>query len=164
MDSNNELIIQELMPIYEKTGIKERPEIWVVMGLFNIASKVQEIIQNCKKELLIALPQGAENIVGMIQATLRTLSEKGVKIAVLVSDDTSEETILTISRVAEVRVKNNMFGGGVIGDINQVMILLGNGRNEKGTVEPIAIWANHIGLTGFAKEYFSYLWSDASSK
>src|ERR671913_1006636 len=37
MDSNNELIIRELMPIYEKTGIKERPEIWVVMGLFNIA-------------------------------------------------------------------------------------------------------------------------------
>jgi sugar-specific transcriptional regulator TrmB len=38
MDSNNELIIRELMPIYEKTGIKERPEIWVVMGLFNIAN------------------------------------------------------------------------------------------------------------------------------
>lgn len=57
-----------------------------------------------------------------------------------------------------------MFGGGVIGDISQVMILLGNGRNEMGAVEPIAIWANHIGLTGFAKEYFSYLWSDASSK
>src|SRR6185437_291212 len=35
MDSNNEMIIRELMPIYEKTGIKERPEIWVVMGLFN---------------------------------------------------------------------------------------------------------------------------------
>jgi HTH-type transcriptional regulator, sugar sensing transcriptional regulator len=164
IDSNNELIIQELMPIYEKTGIKERPEIWAVMGLFNIANKVQEIIQNCKKELLIALPQGAENIVGIIQGTLRTLSEKGVKIAVLVSENTSKETILTISRVAEVRVKNNMFGGGVIGDINQVMILLGNGRNEKGSVEPIAIWADHIGLTGFAKEYFSYLWSDASSK
>ena len=36
--------------------------------------------------------------------------------------------------------------------------------NERGAVEPIAIWANHIGLAGFAKEYFSYLWSDASSK
>jgi hypothetical protein len=95
---------------------------------------------------------------------LRTLSEKGVKIAVLVSDNTSKETILTISRVAEVRVKNNMFGGGVIGDINQVMILLGSGRNENGYGEPIAIWADHIGLAGFAKEYFSYLWSDASSK
>src|SRR6476620_11619107 len=138
MDSNNELIIQELMPIYEKTGIKERPEIWVVMGLFNIANKVQE--------------------------TLRTLSEKGVKIAVLVSDNTSQDAILTISRVAEVRVKNSMFGGGVIGDINQVMILLGNGRNERGSIEPIAIWANHIGLAGFAKEYFRYLWADASSK
>ena len=92
MDSNNELIIQELMPIYEKTGIKERPEIWVVMGLFNIAKKVQEIIQNCKKELLIALPQGAENIVALF-SHVKTLSEKGVKIAVLVSENTSKETI-----------------------------------------------------------------------
>jgi hypothetical protein len=100
----------------------------------------------------------------MVQATLRTLSEKGVKIAVLVSDNTSQDAILTISRVAEVRVKNSMFGGGVIGDINQVMILLGNGRNERGSIEPIAIWANHIGLAGFAKEYFRYLWADASSK
>ena len=79
MDSNNELIIRELMPIYEKTGIKERPEIWVVMGLFNIANKVQEIIQNCKKELLVALPQGAENIVGIIQVYIENPIGKGCK-------------------------------------------------------------------------------------
>jgi hypothetical protein len=57
-----------------------------------------------------------------------------------------------------------MFGGGVIGDSRQVMILLGEGRLEKGNYDPIAIWADHTGLAGFAKDYFHYLWVDASKK
>jgi sugar-specific transcriptional regulator TrmB len=50
------------MPVYEKSGIKEKPEIWVVRGFYNIASKVNEIIQNSQRELLIALPQIAQEI------------------------------------------------------------------------------------------------------
>jgi hypothetical protein len=57
-----------------------------------------------------------------------------------------------------------MFGGGVIGDSKQVMILLGEGRNGNMNVEPIAIWAEHTGLAGFAKDYFHYLWADAGNK
>ena len=52
-----------------------------------------------------------------------------------------------------------MFGGGVIGDSTQVLILLGEEGNRKG--EPIAIWADHPGLAGYAKDYFNYLWNDA---
>jgi hypothetical protein len=55
-----------------------------------------------------------------------------------------------------------MFGGGVIGDSRQVMILLGEGRLEKSSYEPIAIWADHTGLASFAKDYFHYLWQDAN--
>src|SRR5690348_18320297 len=29
-------VINELMPIYTKSGMKERPEIWVARGVFNI--------------------------------------------------------------------------------------------------------------------------------
>ncbi len=53
-----------------------------------------------------------------------------------------------------------MFGGGVVSDGKQVVILLGAekvGRNY----EPLAIWAEHSGLASFAKEYFQYLWEDA---
>src|SRR6478672_5074742 len=35
-------IVAELMPIYTKSGIKEKPEIWVVRGIYNIAAKVNE--------------------------------------------------------------------------------------------------------------------------
>jgi hypothetical protein len=44
----------------------------------------------------------------------------------------------------------------VIGDGRHV-ILLGEG----GGMEPIAIWADHAGLAGFAKGYFQYLWDDS---
>jgi hypothetical protein len=95
---------------------------------------------------------------------LRMLWEKGVKINVLASEGTHPDTIRALSRIADVKLKNNMFGGGVIGDSRQVMILLGEGRLEKGNYDPIAIWADHTGLAGFAKDYFHYLWVDASKK
>ena len=76
---NEILITDELMPIYEKTGVKERPEIWVVRGLNNIVFKANEMIQSCNKELLIALPVIADDMSKLVLPTLRTLSEKGVK-------------------------------------------------------------------------------------
>jgi sugar-specific transcriptional regulator TrmB len=162
-DSKN-TIMSELMPIYEKSGVRERPEIWVVMGVYNIAAKIGEIIQTCQHELLIALPHIAEGIAKPIQPTLRSLQEKGVRINVLASEEANPDTIRAISRVAKVRLKNNMFGGGVIGDSKHVMILISEGRSENGTFEPTAIWAEHIGLARFAKDYFHYLWADAHNR
>ena len=162
-DSRN-TIMSELMPIYEKSGVRERPEIWVVMGVYNIAAKIGEIIQTCQHELLIALPQIAEGIARPIQPTLRSLQERGVKINVLASEEANPDTIRAISRVANVRLKNNMFGGGVIGDSKHVMILISEGRSESGNFEPTAIWAEHIGLARFAKDYFHYLWADADNR
>ena len=161
--NNRNTIINELMPIYEKTGLKEKPEIWVVSGLYNIAAKVTEIIQSTKEELLIAIPKIPDTVIKSIQPFLRELFEKGVKIIILVSEETSTEIIKTMSRVAEIRLKNSMFGGGVIGDSKQVLILLGEGKNdnnENNNYDIIAIWAEHIGLASFAKDYFKYLWQD----
>ena len=159
--NNEEIIKNELIPIYEKSGIREKPEIWVVRGFYNIAGKVNEIIQNSQRELLIALPQLAQDIAKSLQPMLRTLHDKGIRIVVLVSEGTSIEIIKAISRIADVRIKNNMFGGGVIGDGIQVLILLGEEGNRNGSSQPIAIWAEHPGLAVYAKDYFNYLWNDA---
>ncbi len=53
-----------------------------------------------------------------------------------------------------------MFGGGVISDKKEVLLLLG-GENEG--EDSLAIWSDHTGLTRFARSYFEYLWSEASS-
>jgi sugar-specific transcriptional regulator TrmB len=157
-------IVAELMPIYTKSGIKEKPEIWVVRGIYNIAAKVNEIVQDCQQELLVALPSVAEQIAKPMQPILRTLHERGVKITVLTSEETRADTIKALSRVSEVRLKNSMFGGGVIADGKHVLILLGESMGENGIVDPIAIWADHAALAGFAKDYFQYLWADAKSQ
>lgn len=158
------VVASELMPMYTKSGIKEKPEIWVVRGIYNIAAKVGEIIQNCNQELLVALPGVAEDIARQMQPILRTLHDKGIKISVLASDETGHDTVKALSRVAEVRLKKVMFGGGVIGDGKHVVILFGESMGQKGIVEPIAIWADHAALAGFAKDYFQYLWEDARAK
>jgi sugar-specific transcriptional regulator TrmB len=160
--SYRNILINELMPIYEKTGLKEKPDIWVVSGLYNIADKVTEIIRSSKEEILIAIPKVPEKVIKTIQPFLRELFEKGVKIVVLASEETNDEIIKSISRVAEIRLKNSMFGGGVIGDSKQVLILLGEGKSDiNNTYDLIAIWAEHVGLASFAKDYFKYLWEDA---
>ena len=150
--------------MYTKSGIKEKPEIWVVRGIYNIAAKVGEIVQNCHQELLVALPSVAEGIAKQMQPVLRTLHDRGVKISVLASDETNPDVIKAMSRVADVRLKKVMFGGGVIGDGKHVVILLGESMGERGMVEPIAIWADHAALAGFAKHYFQYLWDDAKMR
>lgn len=158
---NEILVVSELMSVYEKSGIKEKPEIWVLRGLHNIAAKVKEIIQNCEKELLLALPAVAESVAKPLQPTLRILNEKGVKIMVLASESATMDTVKALSRIGEVRFKNSMFGGGVVSDGRQVVILLGAEKAGMSNYEPLAIWAEHMGLASFAKEYFQYLWEDA---
>ena len=156
------ILIRELTSTYEKSGVKEMPEIWVLRGLHNIAAKVKEIMQNCEKELLLALPAVAESVTKPLQPTIRMLYEKGVKITVLASENATADSVKALCRIGEVRVKNSMFGGGVISDGNQVIMLLGSEKSGS-NYESLAIWAEHIGLANFAKEYFEYLWKDAKS-
>ena len=158
------VIVNELMPMYTKSGMKERPEIWVARGVFNIIPKVNELVQKCHRELLVALPNVAQDVARPLQPVLRMLHDKWVKINILASAQLSPDTVQALSRVAEVRLKDGLFGGGVIGDGKHVVILLGEGTGENGNMEPIARWADHEGLAGFAKGYFQYLWDDVSFK
>ncbi|RMF31730.1 MAG: TrmB family transcriptional regulator [Candidatus Nitrosothermus koennekii] len=158
LKENESIVLNELKSLYEKTGIKEKPEIWVIRGVFNILARVKEIIENSREELLIALPAAAEELAKPLQPLLRMLYEKGVKIYVLAAENTSKDIIKALSRVSEVRLKDSMFGGGVISDSKEVIILLAGDNNAS---EALAIWAEHVGLARFAKEYFQYLWQDA---
>jgi hypothetical protein len=56
-------------------------------------------------------------------------------------------------------MRNQMFGGGVIADVKQVVLLLG-AEEDSGY---LAIWADHLGLAKFARSYFDYLWGDSNS-
>jgi ABC-2 type transport system permease protein len=59
--------------------------------------------------------------------------------------------------LGETRIRDHMFGGGIIADGKEAMLFLGE---DKPT---LVIWSNHIGLVGFAREYFQFLWDSSAS-
>lgn len=157
LKKNESIIIKELTPLYEQSGTSERPDIWVLSGVVNIASKILEMVDSCRKEVMIAIPKVAEDLAKEALPKLRLLHDKGVDITILVSEDVNSETLKSLSRVANVKIKKGLFGGGIISDKRYVVILLGEDLGTSGSAEAVAIWADHSGLAGFAREYFEYL-------
>ena len=151
-----QLVLKELTGIYEKKGGQERPEIWILRGAPEILSRLRTMVLDCRNELFIALPAVIVPYVEEIAGILAALKEKGVKIEILTSSDTSEGTQAVLSSVAELKTRSLLYGGGVIADSKQVVLLLGGGETASSA---LAIWAEHIGLAGFAKDYFQILWN-----
>lgn len=155
--NNESIILKELTPLYEQSGTSERPDIWVLSGVVNIASKILEMVDSCRSEVMIAIPKVAEGLAKEALPKLRLLHDKGIEITILVSEDVDTETLKSLARVAKIKVKKGLFGGGIISDKRYVVILLGEDLGTSSSAEAVAIWADHSGLAGFAREYFEYL-------
>ncbi len=158
---NQNVVLNELIPLYEKSGTSERPDIWVLSGNVNIISKILEMIDSCKNEVMIAVPRASEDLVKQALPKLRLLHDKGVEITILISDSLDKDSLKAISRVSTVKVKKGLFGGGIISDKRYVVILLGPELSDSTSSDIVAIWADQTGLAGFAREYFEYLLKDS---
>ena len=158
---NQSIILNELVPLYEKSGTSEKPDIWVISGALNIAAKILEMVESCRNEVMIALPEAGEDLVKQALPKLRALHDKGVDITILASDKIDKESIKAIKRVATVKIKKGLFGGGIISDKKYVVILLGPEVAGENSSDIVAIWADHAGLAGFARQYFEYLLKDS---
>jgi len=151
-----QLVMDELMGIYAKTGEQERPDLWIMRGTNEIYSRVKNLLLNCRAELLVALPPQVLPFMDQMEPLLGALKEKGVKSEILTSPDAPESSLKRFTRYAEVRTRKTMYGGGLVSDSREVVLLLAGG--EQATL-PLAIWASHHGLASFAKDYFEFLWS-----
>ena len=158
---NQNIILNELVPLYEKSGVSEKPDIWVLSGAINITTKILEMVDTCRNEVMIAIPEAGEELVKQALPKLRSLHDKGVKITILTSDKIDKESVKAIKRVATVKIKKGLFGGGIISDKKYVVILLGPETTGEGSSNIVAIWADHAGLAGFARQYFEYLLKDS---
>jgi len=150
-------VLSELQPVYEKKGVSERPDIWIIRGEFNVLTKLQETLNKTKTELMIAVPIVPDLLVEIFAPTLLHLKNSGVKIIVMTTKKAEKEILRKLSKLAEVRVRNQMFGGGLISDEKEVILLLGEDEKKP----TLAIWSDHLGLAKFARDYFSYLWKDS---
>ncbi len=151
-------VLTELQPLYERREIREKPDIWIIRGELNTLVKLREMLNTVKRELMVAIPILPETLVETIYPMLIHLRDMGVKILVLVSQNVDKKNIERISDVAEVRVRDRMFGGGIIANGREAVLLLGEEERPN-----LVIWSSHTGLVKFAKDYFQYLWSDKGS-
>ena len=158
---NKSVIINELVPLYEKSGTSEKPDIWVLSGAINIAAKILEMVESCRNEVMVALPEAGQELIRQALPKLRSLHDRGVNITVLTSDKMDKESLKAITRLATVKVKKGLFGGGIISDKRYVVILLGPEMGGAQSTDLVAIWADHVGLAGFARQYFEYLLEDS---
>ena len=160
LKTNEALVLEELQPLYEKKGVRERPDIWIVRGNFNVLAKVRETVEHVQKEILAAVPTIPDSVAEMLIPLVKLIVEKGVKVQLMTMKGPSSDAMEKLSKLCEVRVREQMFGGGIIADGREVILLLGQEGDE---AISLAIWSDHVGLSEFAKNYFEYLWSDSKA-
>ncbi len=158
LNQNTSQITGELQALYGGKGTQERPDIWILRGEFSILAKIREYFNQAQKELMLAATILPKPLLAYLTQDLTGLRNRGIKIKILVTAQVEAQDLKELAALGEVRVKDQMFGNGVIADSQKVMLLLGKSTNSN---EYLAICSDHIGLAELSKEYFEYLWADA---
>jgi len=150
-------LLSELEPFYERREIREKPDLWILRGEFNTLAKLKEMVEKTKNELMVAAPILPKTLIESVSPMLMRLQSTGVKVLLMVSKEAKDWNLTKIAQVGEVRVRDHMFGGGVVADSREAMLFLGEGKPT------LVIWSNHLGMVKFAKEYFQYLWESSET-
>jgi sugar-specific transcriptional regulator TrmB len=112
--------------------------------------------KKCKHELLIALPFIQDEFLMDFYPLLSSFVAGEVQVRFMTLSGVKESVRKALSKIGEVRCRDKMFGGGAISDGNEVLLLFSDERGEI-----TAIWSDHPGLAGLAKDYFNYLWKES---
>lgn len=150
-------VSETLQPLYEKRELVERPDILILHGQQAIVAKLDEVLKKANKEVMIAAPIFAKPIIVSADMLLSGL-KKNVTIKLMAAGKGDDwKNLKKISGINEFRVRDHMFGGGVIADGKEAMLFLGEDKPS------LVIWSNHVGLVGFAREYFQFLWDSSAT-
>ncbi len=158
MGSWKHVVIGELQPLYEQRELLEKPDIWILRGEFSVMAKLREMLGVAKSELLIAVPVFAKGFVDASVSIFGQLRTSNVRVRVMVAGKWTEKEI---NLLGDARLRDNLFGGGVIVDGKEALLFLGEADTKRSYSGLLVIWSNHIGLVKFAREYFQLLWDTA---
>jgi sugar-specific transcriptional regulator TrmB len=154
------VVMGELQTLYEKRELMEKPDIWILRGEFSVMAKLREMLGVVKSELLIAVPGFAKPFVDASVSILGQVRNSGVDVKVMVAGDWTEKEV---AQLGDARLRDTLFGGGVIIDGKEALLFLGEADTKRSYSGLLVIWSNHIGLVKFAREYFQLLWDTAKS-
>ena len=150
-------VVEELQPLYEKRELVEHPDMLILRGQQAVLNKLEEVLTKATKEIMIAAPELARSILTSADLPMSGL-KKTVNVKLMVAGKAEEWLFLKkFPVVSELRIRDHMFGGGVIADGKEAMLFLGEDKPS------LVIWSNHVGLVGFAREYFQFLWDSSAT-
>jgi sugar-specific transcriptional regulator TrmB len=149
----------ELDPLYLSKEQQERPDIWIVRGAFNVLSRIRDTLNATGKTLMIATPGEPRPFMEMLQVDLQRLRDRGVSIRIMVAANLTPQLLETLFPLGEVRVRDRMFGGGVVSDGKRAVLVFGTGAEK----DYLALCSDHIGVASLAREYFQYLWDETET-
>ncbi len=155
-EEHRSVILEELQPIYEGRGLRERPEVWIIRGLGNILSSLRRMVEEARRELMIALPAVDEELLMPLSTPLSLARSRGVGMLLLTTMEVASKLGDYLHHFDEVRVRDEMFGGGIIADGAETLLILDATPGGR-----LAIASDHKGLTNIAKIYFNHLWRTA---
>ncbi|PSN86327.1 hypothetical protein B9Q02_02755 [Candidatus Marsarchaeota G1 archaeon BE_D] len=148
-------VVEELEPLFEAKDQTEKPQVWLITGFDKVTARACSMILDAEREIEVAIPMlfpGLEEVLAVFKSKLGYSS---LKIKILGSPDVVRSLPLYNSYDVEIRLVESMFGGGIVSDKSEAMILLSIEKN------PIAVWAKHSALAEIAHTYFDYIWKSA---
>lgn len=146
-------VAENLQPLYEKRELVERPDMLILRGQQAVLTKLEEVLKKASIEIVIAAPEFAKPVIALAEPLLGNGLKKTVRLKLMAAGKKEDWLFLKkYPGLSELRTRDHMFGGGVIADGKEAMLFLGE---DKPT---LVIWSNHVGLVGFAREYFQFLW------
>lgn len=150
-------VAEELQPLYEKRELVERPDILILRGQQAVLTKLEEVLKKATKEIMIAAPEFARTIIASADPLMSGF-KKTVSVKLMTAGKAEDWIFLKkFLGVNELRIRDHMFGGGVIADGKEAMLFLGEDKPS------LVIWSDHVGLVGFAREYFQFLWDSSAT-
>ncbi len=150
-------VAENLQPLYEKRELVERPDMLILRGQQAVLTKLEEVLKKASLEIVIAAPEFAKPVISLAEPLIGNGLKKTVHVKLMAAGKKEDWLFLKKFGLRELRIRDHMFGGGVIADGKEAMLFLGE---DKPT---LVIWSNHVGLVGFAREYFQFLWDSSST-
>lgn len=153
-------IAQTLQPLYEQRELVERPEIIILRGQQAVLTRLEDMLKKASVEIVVAAPEFAKPVIALSEPLLGNGSglKKSVQIKFMAAGKAEDWAFIKrVSALGEIRIRDHMFGGGIIADGKEAMLFLGEDKPS------LVIWSNHVGLVGFAREYFQFLWNSSKA-
>ncbi len=151
-------VAETLQPLYEQRELVERPEMMILRGQQAVLTKLEDVLKKASVEIVVAAPEFAKPVIALAEPLLGSGLKKSVSIKFMAAGKRGDwEFVKKLGALGEIRIRDHMFGGGIIADGKEAMLFLGEDKPS------MVIWSNHVGLVGFAREYFQLLWESSAS-